>query len=99
MDTLEPTWFSKTTLRMAVPPERLRWRPGLFFRPGSAAGGFEAPGQRRGHGGLIERLLKEKLELVADDLRDHQTFESWGKEGFELAKRAVYLNGELKPSK
>ena len=41
-------------------------------------------------------LLKDKPEL-ADDLRDHQTFESWGKDGFELAKRAVYLNGQSKP--
>src|SRR5205807_9547223 len=47
----------------------------------------------------IERLLRGKPELVAEDLRAHQSFESWAQEGFELAKRAVYLNGDRKPSK
>jgi hypothetical protein len=33
---------------------------------------------------------------IAKELHAHQTFESWGREGQDLARRVVYLNGDLK---
>ena len=33
---------------------------------------------------------------VQKELDTHQTFESWGREGQELARSVVYLNGDLK---
>ena len=44
----------------------------------------------------IEAVLKDKADDVKNELADHQTFGSWGKEGLELSKKVVYLNGELK---
>ena len=44
----------------------------------------------------IEGVMKEKADDVKKELEAHQTFESWGREGLELSKRVVYLNGELK---
>jgi S1/P1 Nuclease len=47
----------------------------------------------------IEKLLEGNPTLVKDDLGAHKTFQSWAKEGADLAKKVVYLNGELKLSK
>jgi hypothetical protein len=33
---------------------------------------------------------------VEKEIHDHRTFESWAREGQELARRVAYLNGELK---
>jgi hypothetical protein len=44
----------------------------------------------------IEQVTKEKDSEIKKELDTHQTFESWGQERWELSKRAVYLNGELK---
>jgi hypothetical protein len=44
----------------------------------------------------IEGMVKDKMPDIQKELDAHQTFESWGREGQELAKRAAYLNGELK---
>src|SRR5205085_12262444 len=44
----------------------------------------------------IEVLMNERDADIQKELEAHQTFESWGREGQELARRVVYLNGELK---
>jgi hypothetical protein len=44
----------------------------------------------------IEGLLKEKTPDVQKELDADGTFESWAREGQELARSVVYLNGELK---
>lgn len=44
----------------------------------------------------IEELLKSKEAEIAKDLSTNQSFEAWGREGLEVAKRVGYLNGELK---
>jgi S1/P1 Nuclease len=44
----------------------------------------------------IEAVMKEKAKAIAPMLEEHKTFESWGLEGAELAKKHVYLDGELK---
>jgi hypothetical protein len=46
----------------------------------------------------IQKMLRIDPALVKEDLDNHQSFESWAKESFELAKIAAYLNGELKVS-
>jgi hypothetical protein len=33
---------------------------------------------------------------LCKELEAHQTFESWTREGEELSRRVVYLNGELR---
>ena len=43
----------------------------------------------------IEQMVTEKPELFKDDLEQHKSFESWAKEGPEIARKAVYLDGEL----
>jgi hypothetical protein len=48
--------------------------------------------------GELEAVMKEKAADIQKELDTHQTFESWGREGQELARRLVYLNGELKVS-
>ncbi len=44
----------------------------------------------------IEAVLKDKNKTITAELEAHQTFESWALEGAELAKKYVYLGGELK---
>jgi hypothetical protein len=44
----------------------------------------------------IEAILKDKAATIQPELDEHKTFESWAKEGYELAKKSAYLNGELK---
>jgi hypothetical protein len=44
----------------------------------------------------IEALIKEKAADIQKELDAHQSFESWGREGQELARSVVYLNGALK---
>jgi hypothetical protein len=44
----------------------------------------------------IEAVLKDKAADIQKEIDAHQTFESWAREGLELSKRVVYLNGELK---
>jgi hypothetical protein len=44
----------------------------------------------------IEGVMKEKADDIKKELSDHQTFESWGREGAALSKKVVYLDGELK---
>jgi hypothetical protein len=44
----------------------------------------------------IEGVMKGKADDIKKELSDHQTFESWGREGAALSKKAVYLDGELK---
>jgi hypothetical protein len=46
----------------------------------------------------IEKMLQADPALVKEDVERNQTFESWAKESFELAKTAAYLNGDLKVS-
>jgi len=44
----------------------------------------------------IEAVLKEKAKTIDPVLEDHKTFESWAREGAELAQKYVYLDGDLK---
>jgi hypothetical protein len=44
----------------------------------------------------IEKVLDEKATEIGKELEADRTFESWAREGLELSKRVVYLNGELK---
>jgi hypothetical protein len=44
----------------------------------------------------IEKVMQDKAIEVKKELDVHQSFESWGREGLELSRRVVYLNGELK---
>jgi S1/P1 Nuclease len=44
----------------------------------------------------IEKVLDEKAAEIGKELEANRTFESWAREGLELSKRVVYLNGELK---
>jgi hypothetical protein len=44
----------------------------------------------------IESVLESRAADVRKELGAHQTFESWAREGEELSRRVVYLNGELK---
>ena len=44
----------------------------------------------------VEAVMQAKAADVQKELKADATFESWAREGVELAKRAVYLNGELK---
>ncbi len=44
----------------------------------------------------IEDLLKDKPDLIKDDLTANKSFEEWAKESFAAAKKNCYLNGELK---
>jgi len=43
----------------------------------------------------IESLFQSPPQDVAADLKNNQSFESWGKESLEVAKKEAYLNGEL----
>jgi hypothetical protein len=43
----------------------------------------------------IQTVLREKAEILRPDLEAHKTPDSWAKEGAELARKAVYLDGEL----
>jgi hypothetical protein len=49
--------------------------------------------QRRG---LDQAIINTQSADVEKQIHDHQTFESWVREGREPARRAAYLNGELK---
>jgi hypothetical protein len=44
----------------------------------------------------IEGVMKDKADDIKKELADHQTFESWAREGAALSKKVVYLDGELK---
>ena len=44
----------------------------------------------------IEAVMKEKAADIQKEIDAHQTFESWGREGQELARRVAYVNGGLK---
>jgi imidazolonepropionase-like amidohydrolase len=44
----------------------------------------------------IEKVMEEKADDIKKELAAHQSFESWGREGLELSRRVVYLNGGLK---
>lgn len=46
--------------------------------------------------GEIEALLKANAADVQKEIDAHKTFESWGREGQELARHVVYLDGKLK---
>jgi hypothetical protein len=46
----------------------------------------------------IEGMMHEKAADVQKELDAHPSFESWGREGQELARSVAYLNGELKVS-
>jgi hypothetical protein len=43
----------------------------------------------------IEDMLKDKPDLIKDDLSINKTFESWALESFAVAKQQCYLNGDL----
>jgi hypothetical protein len=44
----------------------------------------------------VERAMKDRADDIQKELSEHRTFESWGREGWELCKHAVYLDGQLK---
>jgi hypothetical protein len=44
----------------------------------------------------IEKVMKDKAADLKKEMDDHTTYESWAREGLELAKRYVYQNGDLK---
>jgi hypothetical protein len=44
----------------------------------------------------IADMLKDKPDLIKDDLAKNKTFDSWAQEGFAVAKQYCYLNGDLK---
>ena len=39
--------------------------------------------------------MQEKAETIKPDMEAHKTPDSWAREGAELARKAVYLDGEL----
>jgi hypothetical protein len=41
-------------------------------------------------------VLHDRAAEIGKELEKDTTFESWAREGLELSKRVVYLNGELK---
>lgn len=43
----------------------------------------------------IEKLMAEKPELVKSDLDAHTSFDSWAREGAVIARKSVYLDGDL----
>ena len=43
----------------------------------------------------IEAVMKDKAETIKPDMEAHKTPDSWAREGAELARKAVYLDGEL----
>lgn len=43
----------------------------------------------------IEKLLAEKPELVKTDLEANTSFDSWAREGAVIARKSVYLDGDL----
>jgi S1/P1 Nuclease len=43
----------------------------------------------------VEEAMRVNEATIQADLKAHQTFETWAREGAELAKTAVYLHGEL----
>jgi hypothetical protein len=43
----------------------------------------------------IEAVMKDKEETIKPDLESHKTPDSWAGEGAGLARKAVYLDGEL----
>ena len=44
----------------------------------------------------IEEVMKEKGAEIEKELAAHQTFASWAREGWQLSKEVVYLDGQLK---
>jgi hypothetical protein len=44
----------------------------------------------------VESVLKDKAATIGPEVEKNTTFDSWALESFELARKAVYLNGELK---
>ena len=44
----------------------------------------------------IEGIMKERAANVQRELDAHQAFESWGREGQDLARSVAYLNCDLK---
>ncbi len=46
----------------------------------------------------IEKLVDEHPTVIANDLKNNLTPESWAKESFELGKRLAYRNGALRPA-
>jgi hypothetical protein len=46
----------------------------------------------------IEGMLTRRPEVIADDLVKHITPDSWSQEGLEIAKKQIYLDGELQPA-
>src|SRR5262249_44927339 len=44
----------------------------------------------------IAKVMEEEADDIKEERAAHQSFESWGREGLELSRRVVYLNGELK---
>src|SRR5205823_11601706 len=44
----------------------------------------------------VETLMKDRVADIQKELDAHPSFESWAREGLEMSKRAVYLNGDLK---
>jgi hypothetical protein len=46
----------------------------------------------------VEKALQEHASEIESDLKANQTSEAWAKEGFALAKRHAYRNGELLPA-
>lgn len=47
----------------------------------------------------VASAMKEKADRIASSLESNQSFESWAKESFELAKTVAYLNGDLRIGK
>jgi hypothetical protein len=43
----------------------------------------------------IQAIMIEKATALKPDMDDHKTPDSWAREGAELARKAVYLDGEL----
>lgn len=46
----------------------------------------------------IEGLLANQPEVIADDLAKDLTADSWAQEGLAIAKKQIYLDGELQPA-
>ena len=44
----------------------------------------------------IEAVVKDKAKTILAEVADHATFDSWAQEGAVLAKKYVYMDGELK---
>jgi hypothetical protein len=77
-------------IRIRSVPMNLHSFWGGLLGTGTTAGDIDKAVQE------IEAVLESKAGDLRKELEAHQMFESWAREGEELSRRVVYLNGDLK---